>query len=134
MCIRDSLYTGLQRGYTIAANHVIFYGDKVRDMLYKQLESRNTNMNTTIRAMTPADKDSVMAVSYTHLDVYKRQGMQQSAGGGDNSQLFPGQGAGSLLRGQVVRIDIDLMTKPIAIISAAFRWMKTSACGSFPRA
>lgn len=38
-------------------------------------------------------------------------GMQQSAGGGDNSQLFPGQGAGSLLRGQVVRIDIDLRGK-----------------------
>lgn len=55
-----SLYTGLHRGYTIAANHVICYGDKVRDILYKELESRNTNMNTTIRAMTPADKDSVM--------------------------------------------------------------------------
>ena len=54
-----SLYTGLHRGYTIAANHVICYGDKVRDILYKELESRNTNMNTTIRAMTPADKDSV---------------------------------------------------------------------------
>ena len=37
--------------------------------------------------------------------------MQQSAGGGDNSQLFPGQGADSLLRGQVVRIDIDLRGK-----------------------
>ena len=60
MCIRDSLYTGLHRVYTIAANHVICYGDKVRDILYKELESRNTNMNTTIRAMTPADKDSVM--------------------------------------------------------------------------
>lgn len=55
-----SLYTGLHRGYTIAANHVICYGDKVRDILYNELESRNTNMNTTIRAMTPADKDSVM--------------------------------------------------------------------------
>ena len=55
-----SLYTGLHRGYTIAANHVICYGDKVRDILHKELESRNTNMNTTIRAMTPADKDSVM--------------------------------------------------------------------------
>lgn len=55
-----SLYTGLHRGYTIATNHVICYGDKVRDILYKELESRNTNMNTTIRAMTPADKDSVM--------------------------------------------------------------------------
>ena len=55
-----SLYTGLHRGYTIAANHVICYGDKVRDILYKELESRNTNMNTTIKAMTPADKDSVM--------------------------------------------------------------------------
>ena len=55
-----SLYTGLHRGYTIAANHVICYGDKVRDILYKELESRNTNMNITIRAMTPADKDSVM--------------------------------------------------------------------------
>ena len=55
-----SLYTGLHRGYTIAANHVICYGDKVRNILYKELESRNTNMNTTIRAMTPADKDSVM--------------------------------------------------------------------------
>ena len=54
------LRTGLHRGYTIAANHVICYGDKVRDILYKELESRNTNMNTTIRAMTPADKDSVM--------------------------------------------------------------------------
>ncbi len=51
-----SLYTGLHRGYTIAANHVICYGDKVRDILYKELESRNTNMNTTIRAMTPAAK------------------------------------------------------------------------------
>ena len=50
----------LHRGYTIAADHVICYGDKVRDILYKELESRNTNMNTTIRAMTPADKDSVM--------------------------------------------------------------------------
>ena len=49
----------LHRGYTIAADHVICYGDKVRDILYKELESRNTNMNTTIRAMTPADKDSV---------------------------------------------------------------------------
>ena len=33
-----SLYTGLHRGYTIAANHVICYGDKVRDILYKELE------------------------------------------------------------------------------------------------
>lgn len=30
-----SLYTGLHRGYTIAANHVICYGDKVRDICTK---------------------------------------------------------------------------------------------------
>ncbi len=32
-----SLYTGLHRGYTIAADHVICYGDKVRDILRKDL-------------------------------------------------------------------------------------------------
>ena len=37
--------------------------------------------------------------------------MQQSAGGGDNSQLFPGQVPAAFLRGQVVRIDIDLRGK-----------------------
>lgn len=30
-----SLYTGLHRGYSIAADHVICYGDKVRDILRK---------------------------------------------------------------------------------------------------
>ncbi len=43
-----SLYTGLHRGYTIAADHVICYGDKVRDILRKDLNKEENKVENKV--------------------------------------------------------------------------------------
>lgn len=51
-----SLYTGLHRGYTIAADHVICYGDKVRDILRKDLNKEENKVEQIWKDMYAAAK------------------------------------------------------------------------------
>ena len=51
-----SLYTGLHRGYTIAADHVICYGDKVRDILRKELNKEENKVEQIWKDMYAAAK------------------------------------------------------------------------------
>ena len=51
-----SLYTGLHRGYTIVADHVICYGDKVRDILRKDLNKEENKMEQIWKDLYAAAK------------------------------------------------------------------------------
>ena len=81
-------YPAARHAYSRAANRALrstqVLGLLVRRNILDQL-------NQTLAVLPPcAEADSLAAVSYTHLDVYKRQGLLPASGTGPAGTLLPG--------------------------------------------
>ena len=67
MCIRDSQYTGEGTGFSFTH----FNGDEMADAVFRAAHLFWDNRD----AFNGLVENAMKAVSYTHLDVYKRQGV-----------------------------------------------------------
>ena len=75
MCIRDSdkaIYPLSAAGVPFTAAYIQSKGDPITD-LHENMAAEQKARSTYEYLINMADDPDVIAVSYTHLDVYKRQ-------------------------------------------------------------